>query len=201
MERKSRLNYIVKIGVLSGLAGALMLIKIPLAIFPDWLTIDISDVPAVIGALVLGPLAGIGIEVVKVLVNLMLNGTQTGGIGEIANIIIGVSLVTPIGLMYKKDKSLKSALIGCFLGVAAMTVVGLAMNYFVMIPLYAKLFNMEPFGFVEMYQHLPVTGKLINTYFEFIVIIFAPFNIIKGLMITVITALIYKFVIPPLTRM
>lgn len=201
MERKSKLNYIVKIGVLSALAGVLMLFKIPLPLFPDWLTIDLSDLPAVIGAMVLGPIAGITIEVIKVLVNLMLNGTQTGGIGEIANIIIGMSLVLPVGLFYKKNKSLASAITGLVIGVLAMTTVGLLMNYFVMIPLYAKLFGMEAVGFVEMYQNLPITGNLMDTYFEFIVIIFGPFNIIKGAMITLVTAGIYKFVIPPLTKM
>lgn len=200
MERKSRLNYIVKIGVLSALAGVLMLFKIPLPIFPDWLTIDLSDIPAVIGAMVLGPLAGIAVEVVKVIVNLMLNGTQTGGIGELANILIGMSLVLPVGLFYKKKKNLTSAVIGLIVGIITMTSVGLLINYFVMIPLYAKLFNMEAFGFVEMYQQLPLTGQLMNTYFEFIVIIFAPFNILKGSMIAIVTIALYKFIIPPLTK-
>lgn len=201
MERKSNLNLLVKIAVLSALAGVLMLLKIPLPIFPDWLTIDLSDLPAVIGALVLGPLAGVIVEIIKVLINLMLNGTQTGGVGEFANILIGVSFVLPVGLLYKQRKTFKSAITGCLIGIVSMALAGVVLNYFVLLPLYAKVYGIEVIGFVEFAKILPLTGQFLNTVFDFVLIIIAPFNIIKGIMITVITALLYKFVVPALNRM
>lgn len=198
MERKSKLNYLVRIALLSAVAAVLMLIKLPLAIFPEWLTIDISDVPAVIGALIMGPLAGVAIEGVKILLNLLFNGSFTGGVGELANFVIGIALVVPVGLVFKYKKTARSALLGCLFGVVTMTITGVTINYFVMVPLFAKLYGIEPVGFAEAAMILPVTGQFIKGYLDFILVIFVPFNIFKGLLVTLATQSIYKFVVPPL---
>ncbi len=200
MKRNSQINYLIKIALLSAVAGVLMLIEAPLAIFPEFLKLDISDLPAIIGAIVMGPIAGALVELIKVLLNFILNGTMTGGIGELANLLIGVSLVVPVGLIYKKMPSLKGAVIGGLVGTVCMTVIGAGLNYFVLLPLYANLFGMEVTGFVDMAANLPVFGQFMETLWDFILFSVVPFNLLKGLLVTVIMGVIYKFVIPPLMR-
>ncbi|MCH4889905.1 ECF transporter S component [Acidaminobacter sp. JC074] len=200
MKRNSQINYLIKVALLSAVAGVLMLIEAPLAIFPEFLKLDISDLPAVIGAIVMGPLAGALVELVKVLLNFILNGTMTGGIGELANLLIGISLVVPVGLVYKKMPSVKGAVIGGLIGTVFMTFMGAMLNYFVLLPLYANLFGMEVIGFVEMAANLPIFGQFMETVWDFILFSIVPFNLLKGILVTVITGAIYKFVIPPLMR-
>ena len=197
MERKSQLNSLIKIALLGAVAGVLMLIEAPLAIFPEFLKIDISDLPAVIGAIVMGPIAGALVELVKVLLNFILNGTITGGIGELANLLIGIALVVPIGLIHKKNPTVKGAVIGGLLGTLCMAIMGGAMNYFVMLPLYGSMFYMD---FVEIGQALPFFGQFINSLFDFVLYSIVPFNLLKGILVTVVTGLVYKLVVPPLMR-
>lgn len=200
MERKSQLNYLIKIALLGALGGALMLIKAPLAIFPSFLTIDLSDIPAIIGALVLGPLAGVLVEVMKILINFVLNGSFTGGVGELANVLIGISLVLPIGLVYKKQSNIKGAIVGGVIGTITMTVMGALLNYFVLLPLYANLMNMEVMDFVYQAEQIKIFGGLMKTEWDLVLFGITPFNIFKGALLTTVTALIYRFVIPPLMR-
>ncbi len=201
MKRKSKLNRMVKIALLGAIAGVLMLIEMPLAIFPEFLKLDISDFPAIIGVLVMGPIAGMAIELIKILLNFILNGTITGGIGELANFIIGISLILPIGWIYKTNKSFKRAISASLIGTAIMAVVGGLMNYFVLLPLYAKIFSMKVMDFVNIASVLPVLGKYISTEVDLILVSIIPFNIIKGLLLTVIVAVTYKLLVPPLMRM
>lgn len=200
MSRKTNLNYLIKIALIGAIAGIIMLLKTPLAIFPNYLEIDISDVPAVIGAFVLGPVAGILIEAVKIGVNLILTGTKTVGIGELANFLIGVSFVLPAGLIYKKGKTINSAIIGMIVGAISMVIAGALLNYFVLLPFYAKAYNMRVMDFVEMAQILPVFGKLINSKWDLIIFGISTFNIVKGAVITIATAIMYKFIVPPLIK-
>lgn len=200
MNNKSQLNYLIKIALLGAIGGALMLMKAPLAIFPSFLTIDLSDLPAIIGALVLGPIAGVLVEVIKILINFILNGSFTGGVGELANVLIGISLVLPIGIIYKKESSVKGAIIGGIVGTLTMTLMGAMLNYVVLLPLYANLMGMEVMDFVYQAQSVKIFGDLINTEWDLVMFGITPFNVFKGLLLTTVTAMIYKFVIPPLMR-
>ncbi len=201
MKRKSKLNKMVKIALLGAIAGFLMLIEMPLAIFPEFLKIDISDFPAIIGALVMGPLAGMAIELIKILLNFILNGTITGGIGELANFVIGISLVLPIAYIYQTKKCFKRAVSASLIGTVIMALIGGIMNYLVLLPLYARIFGMKVMDFVNMASALPILGKHISTEMDLIFISIIPFNIVKGLLLTVLVAATYKLLVPPLMRM
>lgn len=196
--KKVKLNYLIKIALFAAVAGVLMLLELPLAIFPSFLKIDISDLPAVVAAVVLGPLAGALVELIKILLNFFLNGTVTGGIGELANLLIGVSLVVPIGLIYKKKPNLIGGITGALIGTVSLTLVGAFMNYFVLLPLYGQLFYMD---FVEIGQQLPFFGQYINSMWDFVLFSIVPFNILKGLIVTLVFAVTYRFIVPPLQRL
>ena len=104
-EQKQRIGIrtMVQVGMLSAIATVLMLFEIPLPFAPSFYEIDFSEVPVLIGCFTMGPLAGAAIEMVKILLNFLINGTVTAGVGEIANFLIGCALCVPAGLIYKRQ--------------------------------------------------------------------------------------------------
>jgi len=155
ITKKFPVKTIAKVGVLSAIAVIVMLFEIPLWFAPSFYKIDLSEVVVLIGAFALGPVAGTMIELIKVLLNLVFNGTITGGIGEAANFVIGCSFIIPAAIIYKKHKTIKGAIIGLIIGIISMTVIGSLLNYVLLLPLYAKIFFMPIDKLVEF-------GTIIN---------------------------------------
>lgn len=185
---------LVEIGMLGAIATVLMLFEFPLPfIAPPFYEMDLSEVPVLVGAFALGPVAGATIELIKVLLNLLINGTATAFVGEIANYIIGCAFIIPAALIYKKRKSKKNALIGMIAGTVIMAVLGCFINAYVLLPTYAAAFGMPIDTIIEMGT---AVNANINDIFTFVVIAVAPFNIIKGIVVSLITMLIYKHISP-----
>ena len=126
----------IKISLLSALALILMYMDFPVIPLFPWLKIDLSDVPALLGAFGFGPLAGVLIELIKNIVIVLVKGTQTGLVGETANFLVGVSLILPAALLYNKNKSKKNAILGMFLGAVCMEVAGILANVYFLLPAY-----------------------------------------------------------------
>ncbi|XZK57713.1 ECF transporter S component [Clostridium perfringens] len=166
-------NRFIKLSLLSAIAVILMYIDFPvIPIFP-WLKIDLSDVPALMGAFAFGPLAGGIIELMKNLLILIVKGTGTGFVGELANFLVGVALVWPAALVYKKNKTKKTAILGMVLGVLCIEVVGILANVYLLLPAYGMAMSKA-----ELMQY--VTVGLI------------PFNGIKSILVCGITYALYK---------
>lgn len=166
-------NLTVKLGLLSAIAFILMLFEFPILPAYGFLKIDLSDIPVLIGAFAFGPLAGIIVEAIKNVLFILIRGTQTGGIGELANFIIGASFIGTAGLIYKQKKTRKTALISLIAAIIIMSVAGVLANYFILIPLYFKA--------------LP-TDQII----KYLIYGIVPFNLIKGFLISAVTLVIYK---------
>ena len=194
-EQVYSLQGIVKIGLLSAIAVVLTLISMPIPIFPAFLKIDIGDLPALIGGFALGPVAGIIVEFIKNVFNFILKNDGTGGIGNLSNFIVGVSFVVPASIIYMKEKTKKGAITGMIAGVIFMVVFSSLSNYYVIVPLYAKLFSMETIMNAMKQANPNITDM--KTYIIYAVI---PFNIIKGAVVSIIALLIYKKVSPILHR-
>lgn len=197
LKKGMRIKTLTKIGVLSAVAGVLMLIEMPLWFAPDFYKLDLSEIPVLIGAFALGPIAGIIIELVKILLNFIMNGTITGGIGELANFLIGCSLIVPAGYIYKRNKTTKTAIIGMTVGTLTLAVVGALLNYFLLLPVYAKVFGAPLQAFIDMGNAL---NPLIVDLKTFILYAVVPFNIFKGIVVSAFTVLIYKRISPILHR-
>ena len=105
MQKQQRRNDLVQIGMLAGIAVVLMLFDIPLPFAPSFYQIDLSELPVLIGAFAMGPMAGVLIELIKVLLNLVINGTDTAFVGEFANFLIGCALIVPAALVYQRISS------------------------------------------------------------------------------------------------
>lgn len=184
---------LVQIGMLSAIAVVLMLFEIPLPFAPSFYEIDFSEVPVMIGCFVMGPAAGAVIELIKILLNLIINGTITAGVGEAANFVIGCCMCVPAGLIYKYRRTRNGALLGMIVGTFVMTIAGCFINAYIMLPTYAAAFQMPIDSLVAM-------GTAINAnitdLFTFIVLAVAPFNLLKGVLVSLIVFLIYKKIRP-----
>ncbi len=186
-----------KMGILGAVAGVLMLLEIPLPFAPAFYEIDLSEVAVFLGTFAMGPVAGIIIEAVKILVNLVITGTATAGVGEFANFLIGCCLVVPAGIIYKRNKNIKNAIIGMVAGILCMTVAGALLNYFLLIPVYAKAFGIPVEAIVEMGTKI---NPKINSLWDLILLANVPFNLLKGVLSGIITFLIYKKLSPILHK-
>lgn len=177
---------IAKIGLLSAIAYVLMFISIPLPIFPVFLKIDLSDIPAIFGGMSLGPVAGLIIVVIKNFLQ-AITASTTGGVGEFANIIIGGAYVFIICLFYEKWRNYKGVIAGALFGIISMTIMGCIMNYYVMLPLYAKFMPIE-----EIIQAGNIINPRVTDLYSFVIWIIAPFNILKGFIMTIAILPLFK---------
>lgn len=188
---------LTKISVLSVIAFLIMFLEIPLWFAPPFLEVDLSEVPALIGTFALGPMAGVFIELIKNLLNIALQGTDTMAVGELANFIVGSAFVFTAGSIYYKNKTKKNAIIGIIIGTLVMTILMAFANYYILIPFYAKLFGMPLDKIIAM-------GSAVNKYVvdlkSLIIYAVIPFNLIKGLIVFAITMPLYKKISPILKR-
>lgn len=197
--RKEKINArtIAQIGMLGAVALVLMLFEIPLPFAPSFYKIDFSEVPVLIGSFAMGPVAGVLIELVKILLKLLTIGSTTAGVGDVANFLIGISFCLPAVFIYRKMHSKKGAIIGMAAGTIFMTLVGCFLNAYVLLPTYAKAFQMPIDALVA--KGTAVNGH-ITSLFTFVAFAVAPFNLLKGVLVSLVVALIYKKISPILKQ-
>ena len=192
-KTKNKIRVMVQTGMLAAIAVVLMFFEIPLPFAPSFYEIDFSEVPVLIGCFTMGPLAGAAIEFLKIMLNFAINGTVTAGVGEIANFLIGCAMVIPAGIIYKKVRTRKGAIIGMITGTLIMTFAGCFLNAFVLLPAYGKAFGMPIDALVGM-------GTAVNAHITslttFVVFAVAPFNLLKGVLVSIIVFVIYKKISP-----
>jgi riboflavin transporter FmnP len=182
-------RHVTGIAMLSAIAFVLQFIELPMPLSPSFAKLDFSDLPALIGSFAYGPLAGILIELVKNLLHLL--QTKTGGIGEIANFAVGAALVAPAGMIYRIHKTKNQAVIGCVVGSVGMGIVSALMNYYVLLPLYQAFMPMDQI--IAMFgQFIPI----IQTKLDVVLFNALPMNVAKGLLVSLITVLLYKHLSP-----
>lgn len=189
----TKIRTIVQVGMLAAIAVVLMLFEIPLPFAPSFYEIDFSEVPVMIGTFAMGPLAGAAIELVKILLNFFINGTTTAGVGEVANFLVGCALVVPAGIIYRRKRTRKGAIIGMAAGTVFMTLLGCVLNAYVLLPTYAAAFQLPIDSLVAM--GTAVNGSITDL-FTFVAFAVAPFNILKGVLVSLIVFLIYKKISP-----
>lgn len=187
IEKKSKVNVrmLTVCAMLTAIAAVLQFFDFPLPFFASFLKLDFSDIPALIGAFSFGPVAGVTIQLVKNLIHLF--QTTSGGIGELANFIVGAALVLPAGIIYKVRKNRSGALLGMLAGTLLMAAAGALANYFILIPFYTKFMPLE--AIIDMCAAII---PAIDSLGKVILLSIVPFNIFKGVLVSLVTFLSYK---------
>ena len=189
-KRTTNVRNLVQIAMCAAVAAVLMYFEFPLPfIAPPFYELDLSEVPVLIGTFSMGPVAGVVIELVKVLLKLLIKGTSTAYVGDFANFLMGCCFILPAGIIYKMNRTKKGALIGSAAGTLAMALAGLVFNALVLIPFYSKLYGLPLDVIIGMGTEI---NGMINGIWSFVLICVAPFNIIKGIVVSAITFLVYK---------
>lgn len=175
--------------VLSAIFFVLAFFEFPVPLSPSFARMDLSDLPALIGAFAYGPMSGILIELVKNALQLLTS--STGGIGELANFIMGSSFVVTAGLIYKSHKTKKTAMIACLIASVTMGIVASIVNYFILLPVFE--------AFMPLDQLIASFGEFIpfiKTKLDIVLFNAFPFNVLKGIGISIVTMLLYKRLSP-----
>ena len=175
-----------RIAILTAIASILFLIEIPVVAF---YRLDLSNIPVLLGTFSMGAVPGLIILFLKSAIGLL--HSNSAGVGELADFIMGAALILPAAFIYHRNKTRKSAIIGMIIGMIIGTlctaIVGVLVNKFIMIPFYMGAFHMDMQGILDFAK---VTG--IDTELKLLLLITAPFNLLKGTVLCVITGLIYK---------
>ena len=198
-DRKSlsSTHYISYTAIFACMAGVLMLLEIPLFFAPGFYKMDLSELPILICTFYLGPVAGVAAELVKIMVKLLLKGTTTAFVGDFANFFVGCALVLPASIIYHTKPGKKSALIGMAAGTLVMTVFGSFFNAIYLLPKFASLYGMPIEAIIGMGTAVNASITDVKTLVLFAVV---PFNLLKGVVVSLLTFLLYKRISPILHK-
>lgn len=188
-KSKTSIRYMARVAVLTAIASVLMLLEFPLWFAPGFYKLDMSEAVILMGGFALGPGAAILIEFLKNLINILLNGTTTAYIGEMANFITGCAFVVPAAVIYKYHKNKKGALVSMIAGSLSLALIGSLLNYFVLIPAFSRFYNMPIDSIIGMGS---AVNPLVTDLKSLVVCAVAPFNLVKGILCSVLAMLLYK---------
>ena len=189
-NRKSNLSvqYMTRIAILGALSAILFMIEVPVIAFYK---LDVSTLPALLGAFSMGPTAGLAILLIKNLFGLLHSSSMY--VGELADFIMGAAYILPAALIYRYKKSRKNALVGMVVGTVVMIIVAVLVNWKIMIPFYMTAYGMPMEKIVAMAQS---AMPFVDTEWELLLYVTAPFNLLKGVVLSALTFLLYKRLSP-----
>ncbi|HHX52921.1 MAG TPA: ECF transporter S component [Erysipelothrix sp.] len=188
---------IAKIAILAALSAILMQFRTPLPFAPNFIDFDVAEVPALIGGFAMGPIPGLIIVALKIFIKFLISGTSTAFIGELSNLVVNGSLVVVAAVYYKRNRTFKGAIISMILAVLTMATVATLSNYFIMFPLYANVYGIELEGLVQMGAQV---NPLVSDYKTLMLFTIVPFNLLKGIVTSLITTLLYPRISPILKK-
>ena len=177
--------------LLASISYILAFIEFPVPLSPSFARMDLSDIPALIGAFALGPATGVIIELIKNVLQLL--STSTAGVGELANFLIGASYVWIAGFIYKYKRTKKGAISAYIISSIVMGVVATIVNYFILLPLFETFMPLDQL-IASFSEFLP----FIQTKLDVVLYNVLPFNVIKGLVVGLVTMVVYKKLTPVL---
>lgn len=186
------------LGISAALGGVLMCLELPLFFAPEFYKLDFSELPVLITSFYFGPAAGVTAEFLKVVIKLLLKGTSTAFVGDFANFVVGCSFILPASIIYHIHKSRKTAIAGMAVGVMTLTVFGSLFNAVYLIPTFSKLFGMPLDAIVGMGQ---AVNPAITNVQTLVLMAVVPFNLLKGILVSIVTYLLYKRVETVLGRL
>ena len=181
---------LVLLSFLGALAFALYYLEFSLPLVPAFLKLDVSTLPGLVGGLMFGPVAGVLVELVKNILHFFLKNSDGLLIGELANFLAGASFIAVAVALQRRFKTVKALVAGLALGTLAMTLIMAAANYFLLLPAYAVMFQLSVEELLAMFQ--------MDSVWSYIIYAIVPFNLLKGLVLSLIAYPLYLKLLPRL---
>ena len=181
-QTRFSVGVMTRIAILAAAASILFLIEIPVVAFYK---LDLSNIPVLLGAFSMGTVPGVVILGIKSAIGLL--HSSSAGVGELADFIMGAALVIPASLIYPRNKTRKNAIIGMAVGTICMVIAGIMANKWIMLPFYMGAFHMDMDGIIKAAR---VAG--VDSEWKLLLLITGPFNLLKGVVLSVVAGLIYK---------
>ncbi len=188
-SRKVNAKTLVFVAMMGAVAAVLMMIDFSVPLVPGFLKFDIAELPALFVGFFIGPVSGSAVIAVKLLLKLVMKGTDTAFVGELTNLLGNMCFVVPASLIYKMRHTKQGAIISLAVSTFIVSIAFVLLNYFIGFPLYGKFYGLSIEAIVDM-------GKAVNPLIkdEATLLLFSifPFNIFKYGIISIITYGIYK---------
>ena len=183
----SKVRVLTGTAMLGAVAAVLMYLEFPIPIMPAFVKLDVSELPALIASFAYGPVSGILVCLIKNLIKLP--STSTAAVGELFNFVMGALFVGVAGLIYKRTKTRKGAIVGALLGALVMAVVSVPYNYFIVYPAYVVMYHLPLDAIIGMYQAI---NPNVNGLLACLLVFNLPFTFVKGALDAALCFLVYK---------
>ena len=183
----SKVRVLTGTAMLGAVAAVLMYLEFPIPIMPAFVKLDVWELPALIASFAYGPVSGILVCLIKILIKLP--STSTAAVGELFNFVMGALFVGVAGLIYKRNKTRKGAIVGALLGALVMAVVSVPYNYFIVYPAYVVMYHLPLDAIIGMYQAI---NPNVNGLLACLLVFNLPFTFVKGALDAVLCFLVYK---------
>ena len=183
----SKVRVLTGTAMLGAVAAVLMYLEFPIPIMPAFVKLDVSELPALIASFAYGPVSGILVCLIKNLIKLP--STSTAAVGELFNFVMGAPFVGVAGLIYKRNKTRKGAIVGALLGALVMAVVSVPYNYFIVYPAYVVMYHLPLDAIIGMYQAI---NPNVNGLLACLLVFNLPFTFVKGALDAALCFLVYK---------
>ena len=183
----SKVRVLTGTAMLGAVAAVLMYLEFPIPIMPAFVKLDVSELPALIASFAYGPVSGILVCLIKNLIKLP--STSTAAVGELFNFVMGALFVGVAGLIYKRNKTRKGAIVGALLGALVMAVVSVPYKYFIVYPAYVVMYHLPLDAIIGMYQAI---NPNVNGLLACLLVFNLPFTFVKGALDAVLCFLVYK---------
>lgn len=187
--KTTKLITLIQISIFAAISTIVMFFEVPVFFLPNFYKLDFSDAIVLISGFSLGPLAGVMTQGVKILLSLLIKGSSSLGIGQFANFITGIFLILPSSLIYKKYRTFKGACLSMLAGVSSLVFISACLNYFMLIPIYEKLFLFEETTIISLANAI---NPFITDRLTFVLFGVCPFNLLKGILVCTLALLLYK---------
>lgn len=197
LHRPTPARRVTIVAICSALAAVLHMLDFPLPFLaPGFYKLDLSELPVMLCGFYLGPTAAVLCEALKIILKLLFKSTSTAFVGDFANFVVGCSFVLPAVFIYHVHKTRRSAMWGLVAGTAVLTIFGSLFNAVYLLPKFATMFFGSDISQVISAGH--AINSSINSLSTFVLLAVAPLNLIKGVVISILTIILYKKVARPL---
>ncbi len=184
--KRNAIKFIAITGILSALAAVIQMFEIPLPmLIPSFVKLDFSEIPAILATFLVSPVSGLAVCLIKNLIHLFT--TNSAGVGELANFILGACMVLPAGIIYKLKPTKGSAAIAMVVGSVISAVISIFVNYYITYPFYSNFMPME--AIIEAYK--AINGG-VGSLWDCLIWFNMPFTAAKFIIDSVVVFFIYK---------